>query len=57
MKKKHFFLATVQLLKMLENTRLDLENTRDGSIPKFQPMLIPILEFACQPILEFPNYL
>ena len=32
--------------------------TRDGSIPKFQP--IPILEFSCQPILipilEFPNY-
>ena len=38
---------------------------RDGSIPKFQPIPIPILEFLCQPIpilipipiLEFPNYL
>ena len=35
-----------------------LVNTRDGSIPKFQPM--PILEFSCQPILipilEFPIF-
>ena len=31
---------------------------RDGSIPKFQPIPILILEFSCQPIpiLEFPNY-
>ena len=31
---------------------------RNGSIPKFQPTPIPILEFPCQPIpiLEFPNY-
>ena len=35
---------------------------RDGSMPKFQPIPIPILEFSCQPIpilipiLEFPNY-
>ena len=39
---------------------------RDGSIPKFQPIPILILEFSCQlilefscqpiPILEFSNY-
>ena len=32
-------------------TVLNCVLTRDGSIPKFQP--IPILEFLCQPILEF----
>ena len=33
-------------------------NIRDGLIPKFQLIPIPILEFSCQPIpiLEFPNY-
>ena len=46
--------------KEVEETKLVVLKlkTRDRSIPKFQPIPIPMLEFSCQPIqiLEFPNY-
>ena len=51
---KKKFHSTVKLAKKNNN----MVGVRDGSIPKFQPIPIPILEFSCQliPILEFPNY-